>query len=1589
MKKILSIVVGILLGVVGVYAQKTYKSTMTLNVKAATDFEPTSSGVNVTTLVCSSAVSEDCNTQLSFSKIVEATVPAFSGLKEFGTWIAAFYLIDIPQTFTFYLSTQIASEHSGEYVFSHWTDPDGNVIEGLGKQGVYTYNWMAKNSDLFGQKSLLSTELRAKNPSKSITMRAHWVQPQVTNSAVTNCGEVTDPNVRPTNGTIEFTLNRDVEANNYIANTENLKENNFQVRNSAYSKGKYKYTISYDPTGIHGTYQATMSLCSKYPTANIENKCQTAEIKVMENYKPVFTANDSYGFGDVSKGSFRQTPVGYLSLTKTNYAANNAQWTAELIPDENSAGLFVFQEDDYSTTGEPIVRFVPGAMTADGDYSATLRLKATYYDALSKPIESEVKDIALTAHVYTAEESKIQFGSPKIEEINFGDIILGESPVQRVSVVLDKVLINAESPTFKWTDNDIFTYDYEDGNLIVGVDPLGNCGMGYNAVLKATAISSSNGENVSASIYVKANLKMATPVLEAYGGIGKNTLFWDAIVGAQEYKIYRDGVEIDITTETTYIDAPSEGGSEYEYQIEAVYTSDPNFNTKSNKIKVTIGFPQVITDVNASSTGIRTGTDHPTNTTFPYKPAYEVDLARCFDVNSGVALFDTLYVFGLTTNSEGGADGINAPSGSVGCNAKTLCYVFARTSNTEYTYAREFDATKQRYDWGTKQNNKHIYFNGYCPFAYMGGNATDVTAEGWMYFTGGNTSVDIYLDSCQIMGRYKTPIGKNGGYEEYVLTLEASLENVFNYKENTSIIKGVSAPFVFSSTTKNAGESYKPSVHIAGRNHLKGQLGAYIKRTVGDVAGIKQVDANIGNIYTYSSPITIKPTDVGQYTDLVMDDIWSDGTITNGYIRLDSERGDSHSEKVVAIDLGSEYGSLTINGGQYHLRNAAADGTYACNLAIGYRKFIKEITYQNIPCRLGLYGFGGDMTDCKVTINSGTFTMHANMYPDGHGGWLGTGYYEDRVGFLDLRLPAGKNGTSRINGGTFNGMSHVFMCSNVISTGTNPKNAQDWWLCLQDVQVDPEQLTTSGSVKFIIPEPFDDEEIYSTDKVSYNLINDGDAVANANLYGGQSVNPFIKEDGNSYVRLLLVGDACGEECGCTEQPEKIYHQWATAIPEFNATQVINGTTYEVSIGGVTSVEIEDNGTAILHPTTQLLYADLDGMNNNSLVLDNGAGIKLMDINNNRGCFDNEDSYTIYEHLNILKMIQADTWYTFTAPFDVHDVSVIETNENAITAAISKVSEDKKRSTALALQATQNLELFYTLQNFVLPNSDGRASSLTLKDLLKPSDSHKNIARQPLTHYNGDNMMEANYYLYELKKDTFDADGAGEQLNIEWEPVVTTKDGVIMKQDKVYAMQFPWCPMCNDLDSRTYYDYWSNKMILFHGNGSQTIRGTNDQPYIIPSTLEAGYATLVGNSTFADMTLAAEAGYVHNTEKDYFELNGSAYTVKPTEGFLLYNSGSSKMPARISRAGQMEYSENDATSLDGVPTIGDRTTLMLLGAMDGFEVLSLGEQLVTVYNLQGNIVFQKYMAEGEQVYVASGVGIFIVRGENESIKIMVD
>ena len=160
------------------------------------------------------------------------------------------------------------------------------------------------------------------------------------------------------------------------------------------------------------------------------------------------------------------------------------------------------------------------------------------------------------------------------------------------------------------------------------------------------------------------------------------------------------------------------------------------------------------------------------------------------------------------------------------------------------------------------------------------------------------------------------------------------------------------------------------------------------------------------------------------------------------------------------------------------------------------------------------------------------------------------------------------------------------------------------------------------------------------------------------------------------------------------------------------------------------------------------------------------------------------------------------------------------------------------------------------------------------------------------------------------------------------------------------------------------------------------------------TVSSGNATLVGNSTFADMTNVT--GYVHKnttlegeeTPGDWFVYETGA-TVKPTQGYLIYGGGPNGMPTRISRSGEMTYDNNATTSADGLPTIADRTALMIFDAIDGFNVLSLREQMVTVYNLQGHVIFHQYMSEGQQIHITTVSGIYVVKGETETIKLMVD
>lgn len=1026
---------------------------------------------------------------------------------------------------------------------------------------------------------------------------------------------------------------------------------------------------------------------------------------------------------------------------------------------------------------------------------------------------------------------------------------------------------------------------------------------------------------------------------------------------------------------------------------------------------------KMIVPENADRTGLKTGTVAGPSTNVSYafhRGLSDIDLSHCFDA-AGNALFDRLYVFGITnatngsiitakyTNSDGSGDTnigtprINVPTTSTtrgenyDFNATTRCYVYLKSGDKSYTYSKSesFDATQKRFDHGSSLNGKKLYFTGYCPFAYMGTNPSEM---GWMYFTGGNKDgVDIYLEDCEIMGRYKTASGcgntKDYEYNEVEITIG----------ENW-LTTGCSSIFVFKSNQTASG-IYTPKIHILGNNHLKGQAGSLISKVIGTVGPIS-VDAGINATGTASAPISILSDGNEGITNLIFDDIWANNDTTNGFLKLDAT-----SQQVGIADLGSTKGTLTFNGGQYNVRNSAADGQYTCNIMACYRAYTKTVAGQNIT----LYGLGADQpAGCKVTINSGTFTMTKNMQQISSKDYNGGDYYIDQENFMDLRLP----GNSIVNGGTFNGINEVVRCTSTTSQGSRPLNQEGAYLC--KYTYDPHEAGTvttlsNGAITCNLPQEVkvlvNGNEVtypylytYDNQKLATNAL---DATDGFSYYGGQSLN--LDTDGN--INLLLnskIFDA-NYQCIsyiCEELAQIVFEQWAACTP--SATASSSNVNQSGGFTGETTVQ-SDTIDGVVYKTNRLLYAEMDENITKGSYKDGDISIEFT---NEHGEIVNEKDYTIHKELVSMVAVKADRWMAFVAPFDIYEVRIIEAADEDTLAL--KYSNDK--AGALAYQATENICFSYKLANYVVKDlAGGRTTSMSFNDLAgmcirnmayDAKQSKYNRGYYTLDHYDGSNIMTANYYLYEIdnEKDTciFPTDGTGTALEIKWKPVATkasaarADSSALMKKGHVYAIQFPYCPMCNDVDTRTTYDYWTGKLIVFHGTGPQKVSGTNRQAAITSATAEAGKAVLTGNYTFAN--LSAPAGiYAHNTKNDLFERTSSATTIKPMQGYMLFSSPIANATAlSISRAGRISYEyDSDITTDDHIPTIGSRASMLVYRTDNGFAVDPVRTQRVMLYNLNGQLLFNGTLTEGERHGFNLTQGIYLLKGEEEIIKVMVN
>ena len=424
-----------------------------------------------------------------------------------------------------------------------------------------------------------------------------------------------------------------------------------------------------------------------------------------------------------------------------------------------------------------------------------------------------------------------------------------------------------------------------------------------------------------------------------------------------------------------------------------------------------------------------------------------------------------------------------------------------------------------------------------------------------------------------------------------------------------------------------------------------------------------------------------------------------------------------------------------------------------------------------------------------------------------------------------------------------------------------------------------------------------------------------------------------------------------------------------------------------------------------------------------------------------------DDYTVTDKVYYVVPATADTWMTFTAPFNVEKLWIVETyEESALEATPLKKLETEEGAPEVFLNKRQSVLLEQAKHNADFAAFFGVAMALgreqTFDEIYRDyigwamfKDNHTGGAstytkrgKVQLQHYDGSNFSAAHYYLYknnanwELKNDG--------NYQTAWEVVGKVGEGdVLMQQGETYSLLFPYCTGCdvqkdehgniikdeNGLPklayTRDYWDYWSGKFLIF-----ESTTATDENPHKIKGSdyhnalfdpaksVSGNSAILTGNSTFALMYTDESVDskiytYTPTMGRECFE-NGSIddgygnityQEIQPTVAFLITDIPSqSGMPARkISRTGEIIYDkENTPTgNLGGnIPTVGGGNDLFITKTAGGINVAVAAPQQVRVLSSTGAVLYSGMVQTSVDVAIPT-TGVYVVTGENEAQKIL--
>ena len=1003
-----------------------------------------------------------------------------------------------------------------------------------------------------------------------------------------------------------------------------------------------------------------------------------------------------------------------------------------------------------------------------------------------------------------------------------------------------------------------------------------------------------------------------------------------------------------------------------------------------------------------------------------------VNLTNAF-ATDGTAMFDYLFIFGETTAPNGETNitlpkkGSSDGSTNIGSNAITPLIVYKKATNANdeykgYQYVGKVDNVNTaekavvedvivKDTAGTVYVNVQdtalrVYMTGFAPYATTGYTKNQ---EGVFLFRGTHSAkLDLYLEDFHVSSRNKTMNG-NGFYGDK--------EGGDTYSE--SYARGSGGVLVFENVDKQEELQYfqpfEVSIHTIGHNLLNSNHGCFFALQVGNVTAMKA--------YQVSSPIQVhmhtKEHARKTKTTLNFDDIWptavnasneiTDSKRTNGFLALKKQANNAPS-----IDLGNPYTEVNFKGGQIELQNSQiGSDTYKTTLAISYRAGFFGADEAGIEL---CHGIGTDAVDGTVNFIDGTITVEKMKVAEAY-----------RQYYLMDTLPDGSESeytsclrtpkNTFVTGGS---LCRIRACQHVTSKGGAPKDTKNGSLLGQYVYT--MQLTDEI-----------DEVTKLVTKISYPTSIDNLAEyqeRHGYEYGLKSVTP----DANNQLYFWIP-----EQFGVEVEKDVFMATWKACMTEIGAG--IAGVA-EGSVGG--DIEVDAN-----EEVKYFLYCQLD--QDIYDVINDGIGegkdkqytykapieVPAAAKEYFKGTYTrwapnevgtemqhqvlSDSTYTITDHVYYITTATADIWQTFTAPFDVANIYVVESfSEDSLEKVGTRAEILKEQAkhnadfaaffaVAMAMGTDKSFDGIY--------QSYRKWATIQDRDSLHIWDGDGDYtplrSMQELIPYYGSNWRDANFYLnvnngkWVISDNEFGFESKWEML-----PDTTMADGILLHKGKTYSLMFPYCPGCETtLDERTYWDYWSGKFLIFESTAApQTINGRdflNETKVgnVFTATPNANEVLVTGNSTFAYLDGKDKDIYKYMPEfnDEYFEHISSNNvldkTIYPTAAFLYGDvpTSPSGAPARkVTRTGQIIYDkENTPTDVNpggNIPTVGGGNDLFITSTVAGINIAVAEPQQVRVMSATGVIIFSGMVQAAVDVALPA-TGVYVITGENEVHKIL--